>query len=398
MKKIILYILPFFLLSIFYSCNKDDAAPQQEEQEQEEEVLDPPSVFSISIQPSFASASVEWTVGEGANNENLLYSIFLDNLLIEESITTTNFLIENLEFSTSYTIKVTAKNSTNETSVEDSFQTLNPDNFNLYISKFINPNSQEYILNFNYNQQNDISSFHSQYDYSVIYTYDINQNLIQQKIDCCLFQHTTIDLSYENNQLVDVFILHRDENSFNETSYEFDIPTFDMYTVEVTKEDFDGNTIDSKIFQIELEHDTENLITQYKKTNLGTQETVEFRFEYENGNLVKFISVNDNFILDVAYDSMNNFKSFKHYNYERIVNSSFIFFKYENINFQKEMLFIPQFTFFNNKNNPINYSENGNIVKQFEYDYNELGYPVLMKNLSTGNIIQGFEYLIIEND
>ena len=160
MKKIILYILPFLTLFLFISCNKED-------------VLGAPSTFQVTIEPDFRSANLDWTVSRGENNENLVYSIFLNNEELESNISQTNYVIENLEMATSYTLRVVAQNEGGETAVDASFETLNPDNYTFLLESYQNGESNP-VIRYSYYTNGLISAGRdpSEYGECVTYQYD----------------------------------------------------------------------------------------------------------------------------------------------------------------------------------------------------------------------------------
>ena len=108
MRKIHFTSILVLLLLFTFSCSKDkDTPPTPNDVEQI-----PPSDFLLTVESSFTVATAIWTVGEGENNENLLYSIYVNDDLIADSILETSYLFENLQTATSYTLKVVAKNET----------------------------------------------------------------------------------------------------------------------------------------------------------------------------------------------------------------------------------------------------------------------------------------------
>ena len=174
MRKKILILLPVFILLLFISCSKDKEpsnAVQEEQEEVQEETLEPPSVFEILMdEVTFTSATLSWTVPEGTNNENLEYSIFLNDELIVDSQIEQTYVFEDLQNATSYTIKVVAKNEDGETPITLSFETLDTNDFTVLIKRIINPDYPELKSQFGYNENNTLR-YYGNLDYSLHYNF-----------------------------------------------------------------------------------------------------------------------------------------------------------------------------------------------------------------------------------
>ncbi|MEN8139261.1 MAG: fibronectin type III domain-containing protein [Bacteroidota bacterium] len=85
-----------------------------------------PSVFEVTVGSiSTTNATISWTEATLPNNEEVVYDLYLDDILIKNDITTTEFLLENLSPFKKYTIKIVAKSKTNKgTYQEITFKTL----------------------------------------------------------------------------------------------------------------------------------------------------------------------------------------------------------------------------------------------------------------------------------
>ena len=152
MKKINYYFIVIFCCVLYTARSNDEKIIEEQdetEQTEEEEVL-PPSNFTLNVEPSFKSVIVTWTVGELIGDEQLSYTIYLDGELKEDELTELFYVVEDLEFNSSYSLRVEAKNTAGITSEELSFETLNPENYSVRVDSI--KLSQDRYVKYNYDQ------------------------------------------------------------------------------------------------------------------------------------------------------------------------------------------------------------------------------------------------------
>lgn len=103
MKK---YLVLFVIVALA-SCSKDDDFNTE------------PSMVSVTVSFDDFSAILNWTDAVDPNNDSIIYSVILENIMISEGNSETSIIIENLEVNTSYSGIIIAddgKNGVSETS------------------------------------------------------------------------------------------------------------------------------------------------------------------------------------------------------------------------------------------------------------------------------------------
>jgi polyhydroxybutyrate depolymerase len=98
-KRLILLV---FLLLFSVACKKDTGGVQN-----------PIPNFSVKAFPGFLEAEISWEVS--GNDSSVLYSIYLENILVAQNITDQHFVFENLTEKTFYSGKVVATDNENNT-------------------------------------------------------------------------------------------------------------------------------------------------------------------------------------------------------------------------------------------------------------------------------------------
>lgn len=380
-------IVLVIILLFFISCNKKESPI----------LLDLPSNFNITIEPTFSTAEISWTNDGGINNENLLYSIYLENELVEENISEQFYELQNLTFATIYNLKLEAKNEVGITTEEVVLETLDPLDFNVLLhtyEKQIQEGTEWSDYLFEYNSENRIISairsvLESRYDY--LYDYDENGKLVKQDVEWntdfnSAFWHN--DFVYQNSQILSI-------NQHNYSSV-INRNTYKSYNYT------DNNTIEHIItndtglyetYTINLQRDAQNRITHYYRINNETQNLDEITFAYEDGNVIQIIDVINNNTMDIVYDAHTSFMTFNSYNgpiyYGPNIPSSVP--NYFSRNFEGVYDFIS----YSNQNNPTTIKMNGDVIIEITYEYNDFGYPSRLTETNSNSVIEyELEYII----
>ncbi len=111
-KTLLLYVLATFS---FMACKKD--API-------EELNNLPSDVEVTIIVNYFSAFVSWTPASDEDDDQLTYDVYLQNSMIADELSDTNYLVDNLEVNFPYTGKVVVRDGNGGTSeTEFSFAT-----------------------------------------------------------------------------------------------------------------------------------------------------------------------------------------------------------------------------------------------------------------------------------
>lgn len=139
-----------------------------------DDVNDPPSVFDIMVSNiSNNSALLSWDDSMDPENENILYNLYVDDLLIEENIENTTFLLSDLSAGTSYEGRIAATDGVNTTDITFNFITLE---FNIYVEN-LTPHSASISWSDLTSQQND----------EVTYTVYLNNQILEKNIDNTMY-------------------------------------------------------------------------------------------------------------------------------------------------------------------------------------------------------------------
>lgn len=398
MKCFLTHIILVVSLLVFISCNKEDGQIVNDPVEGEI-TLDLPSNFEITIDASFSNAEISWIQNIGINNENLLYSIYLDNDLVEENITEQFYEIQNLTSATTYDIKIDAKNEIGITTEEVVFETLDPLDFNVLLHTYEKQilegfDRSDYL--FEYNSENKIISAintlsNSGYDY--LYNYDENGKLVKQYVEWNTdfnnaFWHN--DFVYQNSQILNInqhnysSIINR--NTYNSYNYT------DNNTIEYIKTDDFGL---SETYTITLQRDNQNRIIHLNRINNETQNVEELTFVYENGNIIQIIELPNNNILDIEYDAYTSFMTFNSYLGPIYIGPNLPHLGFFGSSFSSHWGGIYDFIYYSNENNPTSIKINGAVRLEYSYEYNDFGYPSKLTETENGSVKEyELEYLI----
>ena len=349
-----------------------------------------PSVFEITIDSiSFNSAVVLWTRSTSAIPNTIYYSVYLDNELLVENSNDTIYRVENLTGLTTYSIKVQAVNTIGIQEVVENFATPGTPKLRLIEQQKIrvdNPTNRS-INTITYNENNQIVRRYKRWDQLNIdleeyeYTYNSKGLLSSERIR---LHHTAGGTSgqalytYNGGQL-ETLTLNEGYGDFYVTiSHSFQTPI--NYTFIRRTEDGNGPPNITN-HEVSLILDANENLTEYRETNTTAGTSIIYSFEYENENLVK-VTIGNN-VLEISYDDANNLHTYPS-QFSQYENQGYIehcgFFDNFIRQFQT-MQRIPYFFTYNNKNNPVEYKLNGQIIQTYQYEYNEYNYPSRIDNL-----------------
>lgn len=338
------FILLALWLTFIAGCSSDDD--------------NPPSDFTIVVDTTaFDTATISWTKPEGATNENLSYSISLNNFTIAEELSELSYTFEGISVATSYEVEIMASNSFGNTTATTTFETLDPEDFSFFL-KTVSNGQRVYTYDYNTNgylvERTDNVTTGERHTYQ----YDENGNLSMERVNGFDFANSA-NFEYTGN------VLNNVTAGVAFDSYDFDFQNINNYMITY-QPDLDPNPL---FYQVELER-TENLITSYKRTNIQTQEVMgKLQFEYQEGNVTKIIDELNNDIYTINYDAKNNYILKQGY----LTKSGPLGITIVDLYYQ--FLFIPDFITYRNINNITEIKKNGTIILEFAYEYNAFNYP-----------------------
>tara|TARA_R110002072_G_scaffold16233_3_gene63993 strand:- start:195830 stop:196978 length:1149 start_codon:yes stop_codon:yes gene_type:complete len=361
MKKISRYVVPLILILLFVSCSKDDSESSQQEQS--------PGNFFVTTDLGFKSVSVTWSTAQGEANENLSYAIFIDDELIAENLTERSYTVDSLELSTTYNLKVIAKNENGETPVEISFKTLNPDNFSFRLKSCQNAENETEIR-YIYNEAGllaEAEATRGAFTDFVSYDYDEEGNLLVERYtveEVYFLFGSRVEFTYENNQIIDFGYADS-----GDTYKSFNFISPDNYIVS---DYFMTNLLSTRNVQLER---ADGKITSCLVTDMDSKEVIyHANFTYSNGNLVQTSNLLNGDVWVFEYDNKSNFDAHKSYLKKTILAMSHIPFSIASkLYFYNG--YIPEFVDYFNKNNPTAVHRNGELLHTITYEYTEFDYP-----------------------
>lgn len=221
------------------------------------------------------------------------------------------------------------------------------------------------------------------------FEYGTDNTLVKQEISHYP-DYYDIFLEYDRDEIstatVEVFY----ELTTTFSNYNFDLSNPSQYTVENVFGD-SGTAGETVRHSVALDRDNQDRIVSYKKVNLSSKEEDVLEFTYSNGNLIEIHEVSNNTLWTIAYDEHTNLYRTLPF-YKTATNIPFGDF-YLDAYLQEQFLFIPAFTLFNNKNNPIRFTKNGETVTSRSYEYNEIG---LISRYNFGDDYVDFFYSLLE--
>jgi hypothetical protein len=381
------------------SCGSDDETTTPVIEEIPEEVSTI-AAFEITVDVvNFYRAMVTWEATTSNPPSDILYDVYLNNTLLEAGLEVFSYELEALEESTSYTVKVIAKNDIAESASELVFNT--PERKEIRLVEVRNEgentsgiqgyeyNKQGYILHRDMVLKFNDPSIPNWEVYNHSYTYE-NDKVVEDRGNYSGF-YAGISLSaranytYHNNQLSS-FILRGNYDGY-ETRRTHTITSATSYSYVREQFDFVG-LYETVNYSVDLIFNGSNQLIGYEEVNVDSNQVVHnMTFEYENGDLTKITQ--GAIIFEIQYDTANNFLRYTNNGFvpldgnemsssgfHAVVTSSFPF----NI-----IRRIPFFLTHQNTNNPIAFLRNGVPVQTFEYEYNEYNYPSTLNFTNNSN-------------
>ncbi len=340
-EKIHHLLWTFILILLVVGCNKDDANADPDP------VNNIPGVFQITISEiTFNSAKIDWTASTSEEPTDITYSIYLDDMLLEENLNETSYDLADLESSTIYSIKVEARNQFGTAASSTELTTLQVPI--LRLTKYgVN------ILEYNELGLLTYRGDPSIYGYlNVNYTYDQNNNILTEvaRHYNAVPSSSSLTYAYSNGLLVGLTVKERLEDIINNFVFDFQSKSNYLYT-RYSRVDFDEYNYS---YEVQLELDANDHVVKYTRTNTETSAVDILNFEYNNGNLTKITS-NGN-VLEIAYDTANNWHTYRSgFMPDRYYAEDMGGLLYFPSRFIPLFIEIPQFYDFVNTNNPVEY-------------------------------------------
>ncbi len=385
-------ILFFLLVSIACDSN-DEFNPAEEADEQNnddtdtEETNTAPGDFEITIEViNFYRASVAWSEPVTTLPNPISYELYLNDVLLADSLTERTYELEGLEELTSYNLKVVAKNEIGETPTTKEFSTpqkrnirlIEYENYHVYSQGDTVLSRQEIVYrpDGQVGSRIETSTNWPRPSPQHFYHYDSNgtlSNIEQEFWETPSQTVGRVQYSYDQGNITEIqtYYGHSDFNQVRE--FQFISPTH--YTFTQNNCSYGCNF---SSFEVATFLNSEGNIITYHRTNTDTAETYVLHFEYENGNLTKIISDTD--VHEITYDTQKSFHTYYNgYTPTEAVGpvagiAGFIYSLFFGSPFY-ELNRIPGFFGYTPINNPLEHRLNGEVIRSFSYKYNEYGYP-----------------------
>lgn len=359
------YIYILLILSIF-SCSSDDDST---------EIKD--STSKIELENITASSvNAKWTIIEDDKLDGSLFALYLNDDLIDDEISSNEFFIENLTPSTQYSVKLNYENINNNlVSLQEDFTTSATGKLLLtkYSLLYSSGGSDSINLNYNENEQLTQKLFPTTVPYPISSYYYYNDNNKISQLTRSPFLNK-VSFNYSSNQIDDITILEGDSDVYKKFYYSnFTDNSYNV--IQTLNNSMSGSEDFINEKNIDYTLNSNDCLSSLTITDLNTQEINNLNFTYSNvGNLIEMDF--DGNILNIEYDNSNNFHTYdaflldsRSYNFKDSGGLLFL-----NDEFTEVIKYLP---FFINKNvnNPTKYIFNGNLIRTFDYEYNDLNYP-----------------------
>ncbi|MEP2937501.1 MAG: fibronectin type III domain-containing protein [Gilvibacter sp.] len=375
-KKVLVLFLVITMAG-FNSCKSDDGMPDNTDEQvvgsdDDETALDFPADFEIIIGDiTHDSAVITWSSATTENTGEILYSVFLNDDLVAANLEVTTYTLNDLTYNTSYTLKISAKNSLGESLQISQFETPYPVGSALLLEK-LQTSEVEYYT-FEYNENNQIIAMNSEevnpfFNLESEYEYNDDGNIRNIELDGVWFWDNS-RFFYTEGEIFEIKN-HRNEGD-----------ALSWITHTVTSE----TTMDYELLNcpymcetilatVNVLFDSENRLTYYEWTNIDDPtDTFFYFFEYTNGNLTKVTDQAAN-VWEFTFDIMNSFLTYSSYYQEDYLEYSGFLFSLKN-NLHQKLRLVPFINSFTNNNNPLTFIFNGEVYRTIEYTYNSLNYP-----------------------
>jgi len=353
MKNIYYLLLIAIAFVCNLACSNDDNAMGQNGENSS------PSEFTIDVDTlSFDMVTLSWTQPEGVNNENLEYSVLLDNSLVAENLSSPSHTLVDLNVATGYQIQVIAENSVGEVAKTIDLETLDTLGLNFFIKKLT---TSSVVFDYMYDdtgnliKREDSSEFGLDYEYR----YNTNGDLIEEQLRG-FNTGSSADFTYEAGQLVDCRMINYLDG------YNFDFVSPDLYNVYYLPE---GSDPENSTITLQR---SEGKISSYERKDISTDEIVEkLQFTYADGNMTKIVDEITNIEWTFEFDDKNYYGIQKGHLTKTGPSDNFS----GGANLYLQWLYIPGFNNFSNKNNMTRVFKNGNLFLKYEYEYYVFDYP-----------------------
>ncbi|MDR6300462.1 fibronectin type III domain-containing protein [Mesonia maritima] len=356
------YIYILLIISIF-SCSSDDDSI---------EIKDSTSKIELE-NITTSSVNVKWTISEDDKLDGSLFALYLNDDLIDDEVSSNEYFFQNLTPSTQYSVKISYENINNNlVTLQEDFSTSATGKLLLTNYIFLYSSGRDSIsLTYNENEQLTQKLFpRAIHPISSNYYYNDDNKI--SKLN--RFPHLNkVTFNYSSNQIDEITILKGDSDVY----YEFYYSNFtnNSYNVIQTLKRFGGSEDFINEKNIDYTLNSDDCLSKLTITNLNTQEVNSLTFKYSKaGNLIEMDF--DGNVLNIEYDNSNNFHTYDAF----LLDSRIYNFKdsggllFLNDEFIEVIKYLP---FFINKNvnNPTKYILNGNLIRTFDYEYNDLNYP-----------------------
>lgn len=357
-----------------------------------------PSIFDIEVTELMTtSAQIDWNEATTDADIEIVYDIYINNVLIVEGLDTTSYTLTDLEYGANQVLMLVARHEYGATEVITNFQTLTVDQASFYPISFTANTQIKWA--FNYNENNLAIKFDEIYIDNESLSTDGNLNYENGKLasfatSCGICEDLIrSEFTYSNDGFNTVEIWDDISGDFI-SSYNMTYSTPLSYNIEHWLNGPEDGSIYS-YYTIDLMKDSNDRLISYTATDLTNNTslyTLEFSYD-SNNNLVQIIKDNTD-VLAINYDqnpnylgAANNFAVLWEGSYNNQDSSRYNLMSpgnlimynriaYQNVFVSSNDIFdllkvIPELYSHKNTNNVLSYTLNGNVIKTFSYDYYE---------------------------
>ena len=355
----------FIIILLILSCN--------EEEQSNELVNYEPSELEIFVENiTVDSAELGWNEPISNHESEITYSIYLNDQILNSGMSETKYELLNLDSSTDYQIKIIAENAVGESSDSIQFTTL--ENLTLLLKKHLGNDGSE--ANFTYTDEKitQISFSVSNYGSNTYYNYDLDGNVLSQSSNDGSIYGNSATYVYDDRSFSEIRITdgYADAEQIHEIVY----TNNSLYTRTEYFSDFETTHVGT--FEVNLSKDSNGKIIQVNSKNTDNNKQSRLVFEYDKSlNLTKITDQDQN-QYEIVYDNKRNFHTYAsgYSNGWSTRISDVMSLLFLDNSLAGKLRLIPDLHNHINPNNPLRYSRNGDIIRSFEYEYNEYGYPV----------------------
>lgn len=359
------YFYILLILSIF-SCSSDDDSI---------EIKDKTSKIELE-NITASSVNAKWTISEDDKLDGSLFALYLNDDLIDDEISSNEYFIENLTPSTQYSVKINYENTNNNlVTLQEDFTTSATGKLLLTKYTLLHSSGGSDSINLNYNENEQLTQklFPTAVTSPISSNYYYNDNNKLSHLSSSPFLNE-VSFNYSSNQINDITILEGDSDVYKKFYYS-NFTNNSYNVIQTLNNSMDGSEDFINEKNIDYTLNSDDCLSTLKITDLNTQEINNLTFTYSNvGNLIKMDF--DGNILNIEYDNSNNFHTYDAF----LLDSRIYNFKdsggllFLNDEFIQIIKYLPIFIN-KNVNNPTKYILNGNLVRTFDYEYNDLNYP-----------------------